>query len=435
MSLEKLSNLRTDMEKCFRCSLCKMVPLPVALSPKFTDACPASRLYHFHGFSGSGKQIMALSLLDRRIEPDRALADIVFACTTCGYCDVACKFIMDAERHRINMALREFLVEKGLAPQPVKDSMNNLEKFGNAGGETANSPGAWAAGLDLKILPDQKADVLLVAGCAQRGDKALAKTARKLAIILKRAGADVGILGDSEPCCGLPAYWTGHRELFEKIASRNAAMLDKLGVSAVVTASGSCLGSIRSKYGEYAKAPDARVIHATEYLDTLIGEGVLKLTREVRKKVTYHDPCYLGRQSEPYTEFKGEEKIALGVMTYTDPPKKISYGIQGVYEEPRRIIQAVPGIQFTEMHRIREYSFCCGAGGGAPLTNPDLAGSAALHRFEEAREVGAETLVTACAHCETHFMKVREETGEKESMPVMDIIDLVFEAAGLEDGS
>ena len=214
MELNDLTRLRGDMEKCFRCSLCKMVPLPVALNPSYTDACPASHHYHFHGYSGSGKQIMALSLIDGRIEADEALAKIVFACTTCGYCDVACKFMMEAERQTVNMTLRAHLVEKGLSPAAHRAAMQKMKKPGTAP--------AWADGLRLKILPEQKADVLLFAGCLDNNGP----TARKLAQLLIHAGVDVGILGQKEPCCGLPAYWMGYHRDFAAMASENATLLD-----------------------------------------------------------------------------------------------------------------------------------------------------------------------------------------------------------------
>lgn len=424
------------MEKCFRCSLCKMVPLPVVRHPEFTDACPASRLFHFHGYSGSGKQIMALSLLDGRIEPDEAMAKVVFACTACGYCDVACKFIMDAERHKVNMALREHLVDRGLFPPAHKKARENLRTCGHPDGKPERTAGAWAEGLGLKVLPEQKAEVLLFAGCLPRNDTQSAEVVRRMARLLLHAGIDLGILGDVEPGCGLPAYWMGDRDLFARMASDTASLIDELGVRTVVTASGSCLGAFRSKYPEYARAPNAEILHATEFLIRLINEGRLSLPRTVHARVTYHDPCYLGRQSEPYAKWEGVEKITLGVMTYTDPPKPISRGVRGVYEPPRQILRAIPGIEFKEMYRIREYSFCCGAGGGVPSAYPALAHSAAQHRLTEARAVGGDLLVTACAHCETHFRQVQgdgeSQKQQGEKIKVVDIIDLVYEAAGLD---
>jgi len=441
VDLSRLQGLRADMEKCFRCSLCKMVPLPTVRHPSFTDACPAAREYHFHGYSGSGKQIMALSLLDHRIQPDEALARITFACTACGYCDVACKFIMDAERQRVNMALREYLAAAGLAPAAHQQIAANLRAYGHAEGKPRRAAGAWAEGLGLKVLPQQKAQTLLLAGCGPRNDENSARTAKRFARLLREAGVDIGILGDAEPCCGLPAYWSGYGELFAETAARNSALFAGLGIKTMVVASGSCLGAFRSKYPEYAAPLGVEAVHATELLMNLIEQGRLILTRPVTARATYHDPCYLGRQSEPYPKWEGEEKTALGVMTYYEPPKPINRGSKGVYEAPRKILRAIPGLEFIEMHRVREYSFCCGGGGGAPAAFPALARSAALHRLNEACAVKAELLVTACAHCERQFRSSQadpeslehSEAGPGLKMPVVDIIDLVFEAAGLKE--
>ncbi len=441
MDLIRLKSLRSDMEKCFRCSLCKMVPLPVVRHPSFTDCCPAARLYHFHGFSGSGKQIMALSLLDGRTPADEALAKIAFACTACGYCDVACKFIMDAERQQVNAALREYLFDAGLAPAAHRAVAENLEKSGHPGVSRGQPAGAWARRLGLKVLPAEHAEVLLFAGCMTSGDKLAARTARRLAKILVHAGLDVGHLADAEPCCGLPAYWSAGRGLFTRMASDNAALLERSGAPTVVMASGSCLGAVRGKYPEYARAPGVEVLHATELLARLVEEGRLCMMKPVDLVVTYHDPCYLGRQSEPYAAWEGEEKIALGVMTYTDPPRQVNRGTRGVYDAPRKVLRAIPGLRLVEMYRIREYSYCCGAGGHAPTAFPELARAAAIHRLAEAGAVKAQALVTACSHCEAHFRGVQVEAGAADhpeagpglDLPVIDIVDLVFEAAGLED--
>jgi Fe-S oxidoreductase len=119
MSLSKLAHLEADMKKCFRCSLCKMVPLPTVLDSRYSNGCPASRELHFHGYSGSGKSIAGLSLIERRVDVDEALAEIAFACTACGLCDVSCKFIMEAERHQVNMALREHVVDEASSSRAV----------------------------------------------------------------------------------------------------------------------------------------------------------------------------------------------------------------------------------------------------------------------------------------------------------------------------
>jgi Fe-S oxidoreductase len=407
-----------------------MVPLPTVLDSRYSNGCPASRELHFHGYSGSGKSIAGLSLIERRIEVDEALAEIAFACTACGLCDVSCKFIMEAERHQVNMALREHVVDEGFGPSAHRQMIENLDAHGHPDGTPRISSSSWAEGLDLKVAPAVTAPVLLFAGCEVSRESDASSVVRKLALLMSRARVDFAILGDAERCCGMPAYWSGHRDVFTKIAADTARRFDDLGTETIVVASGSCLGAMRSKYPEYARRPRAHVVHATEFLARLIDEGKLPLPRRVGRKVTYHDPCYLGRQSEPPLVWEGEYRKTHGCMTYADPPREINRGIRGVFDQPRRILRAIRALDFVEMARIREYAFCCGGGGGVPQAYPDLARTTALHRLEEAADVGAECLVTACHHCRANLTEAQRSV--QEGLPVVDIIDLVYEASGIE---
>src|SRR5512139_2438849 len=175
------------MKKCFRCSLCKLVPLPTVVDSRFSDGCPASRELHFHGYSGSGKSIMALSLIEGRIAVDETLAAITYACTTCGLCDTACKFIMEAERHLINMALREHVVDAGFGLTVHRETIDNLTRHGHPNGKRPVSLPGWANGLDLKLAPAQPAPVLLLAGCHAHHDADAARVAKRLALLLRKA--------------------------------------------------------------------------------------------------------------------------------------------------------------------------------------------------------------------------------------------------------
>jgi len=374
---------------------------------------------------------MALALSEGRIEADRDLADIVFSCRTCGYCDMACNFIMESKRNEINMALRETLVRKGLAPQEYKRTAQNLKDAGNPAGLTGAGAGDWAAGLNLKKLPGQKASVLLYAGCATRYDRNALQSARKMAKLLLHAGVDAGILGDDEACCGLPAHWMGFRDDFTALAEKNARLLRAAQVGTVVTVCGACLGTLKAKYPKYGINTGVEVLHGTELLERLIAKGKLKLRRPLDLKVTYHDPCYLGRQSEPPAEWKGVEKTVFGQMKYTVPPRKINYGTGGIFDPPRSILKAIKGLSFREMYRIREYSHCCGGGGGRAEMYESMSLEAARDRIREAREVGADHLVTSCSHCKAQFERASALTGAAP-VNVVDIIDLVFQAADID---
>jgi heterodisulfide reductase subunit D len=413
MSLEHLETLRQEMKKCVRCSLCKLVPMPTIQQTRFTSACPPVDEYHFHAYSGGGMQIMALSLLDGRIKVDKDLAQVVSACTTCGMCDVSCKFIMAAERQDVLLALKEHIVESGLFIPPKVKNRSTLPH--------------WADGLNLKTLPESTSDVLLLVGSGANQDTQHATCARKLAALLQHARIDFGILEGHEPESGIEAYWTGQRQIFVKQAQELADRLNHSGAKFIVTLCGEDLGMLRSKYPRYGISVKAKVMHASEFLLPLIQNEKLRLTHPIQQLVTYHDPCYLGRQSEPPQDWEGEERQTRGVMRYFVPPKPINYGSNGVYDAPRQILGAIPGLKFSEMHRRREYAYCCGGGGGVQETHPNVARSAALHRMDEARDVGAELLVTACQHCRNNLTHWEQEN----SLPVIDLVDIIHEACGL----
>lgn len=413
MSLERLESLRRDMKKCVRCSLCKLVPMPTIQQTKFTSACPPVDEYHFHAYSGGGLNVMALALLDRRITVDHELAQIVSACTACGLCDVSCKFIMAAERQQVIIALKEHIVESGFGINPKIEEKPTLPH--------------WADGLKLKTLPETKSEVLLFVGTGAKNNPYHAATARKLAELLQRARVDFGIL-ENELESGIEFYWVGQRQGFTEQAQRTVDVLDQSAVKTIVTLCGEDLGMLRSKYPRYSRAPQAKVLHASEFLLSQIKKNKLRLTQPFKQSVTYHDPCYLGRQSEPPSEWHGEERQSHGVMHYFTPPKPINYGTRGVFDAPREMLRAIPGLRFVEMHRIREYAYCCGGGGGVPDAHPNVARFAAIQRVDEARSVGAETLVTTCQHCRHNLTRWQDGSS---STPVVDLVDLVYAAAGM----
>ena len=212
--------------------------------------------------------------------------------------------------------------------------------------------------------------------------------------------------------------------MFLEQAREAVDTLNTSSAQTIVTLCGEDLGMLRSKYPRYDLAPRASVLHASEFILWLIQKGRLSLSRPIYKHVTYHDPCYLGRQSEPWQIWQGEEHQTHGVMRYFVPPKPINYGVNGVFDAPRQILRDIPGLKFVEMHRIREYAYCCGGGGGVPDSHPNVAQSAAVQRLNEAQDVGAELLVTACQHCRKNLSYWKDETSPR----VVDLVDLVYQA-------
>jgi Fe-S oxidoreductase len=158
------------------------------------------------------------------------------------------------------------------------------------------------------------------------------------------------------------------------------------------------------------------------YIDELIQQGKLKFKKNVNMKVTYHDPCHLGRRGEPYKHWEGK-RVQWGL---TEPPRELNRGVNGIYEPPRNILKAIPGVSLVEMERIKEYSWCCGSGAGSKSAYPDFALAVAKERVEEAETTGASAIVSACPWCEANLSDGIDASGSK--MKVIDILDVIEQA-------
>ncbi len=177
-------------------------------------------------------------------------------------------------------------------------------------------------------------------------------------------------------------------------------------------------------YDKYGLKGDLEVLHITEFIDRLIKEGKLHFKGKMDALVTYHDPCRLGRLGEPWIHWEG--KKIPGDRFVFDPPKEYRRGTHGVYEPPRDVLRSIPGVKLTEMTRIKEYSWCCGAGGGVNESNPEFAIWTAKERIEEAESTGAEAIVTACPWCEKTFSQAISISGSR--LKVYNITELVEKA-------
>ena len=381
---------------------------------------------NFHAYSAGGRLIAALALLEGRIEYTDKLVEIVYQCQMDGACDVSCKVTRDLEPLEAMLELRAKCVEDGQLLPAHMVMVESLRSDDNVLSQPKAERGKWAAGLDVKDIAREKADVLYFAGCRHSFDQDLRQTARGVVTLLERAGVDVGISGREETCCGGRAYETGYLGEFIKYAEHNIETWNGAGVSTVVTSCSDCYGTFRFHYPKIGKAMNFEVLHITEYLDLLIKGGKIKPIKKVPLQVTYHDPCHLGRLSEPYLPWVGVERKVLGQIVIKDPPKEFRRGTNGIYEPPRAVLKSIPGIELVEMERIKEYAWCCGAGGGVKEAYPDFALWTAKERIEEAKATGAEALVTACPWCERNF---RDALGQNmDKMKLYDIVELLLEA-------
>jgi Fe-S oxidoreductase len=245
--------------------------------------------------------------------------------------------------------------------------------------------------------------------------------------LLLDAGVDVGIMGAEENCCGGRSYEMGFAGEFGNYAQHNIELWKTFGVKTVVTPCADCYQAFKVLYEKNGHRNPVEIVHITELLDRLVKQGKIRLRNEVPITVTYHDPCHLGRLADPWVHWSGERKKVNGQLLIHDPPKKKRSGAGGVYDPPRELLRAIPGLRLVEMPRIREYGWCCGAGGGVLEAYPDFASWAAVQRVDEARSVGAQALVTACGWCR-HTLATADSATAASVMQVVDIIDLVRQA-------
>lgn len=361
---------------------------PMEDEPGFKTKCPPYEFYRFQRFTPKSRWLMSQRVYHGLDVITPELKDVIYTCTTCLLCQEHCGVRDDGYGPwDIAVAMREEITEKEGPIDAHRPLYESLQSHDNPWSQPKAERGRWAQGLGLKQLGNHAADTLLFAGCS--ADQASGRAAATaLARLMRQAGENFVILGDAEKCCGLHAYDLGFRREYLRLQAENLEMVKKAGIKKVVVACGSCQRSWR----EHAREGGFQAVHGVEHVAELVRRGRLKFLKPVRKKVTYHDSCHLGRGC-------------------------------GVYEAPREILRAVPGVDIVEMERNRRWAWCCGGGGGVPEAYPELAQWSAADRLGEARRSGAEVLVTSSALCQRSFAG-----GPDRSLPTRDLLDFVCQA-------
>jgi Fe-S oxidoreductase len=415
-----LEDYRADMESCCRCSACKFIPLEMITGQEHSFACPSIQRYNFHSYSGGGRMGFGLGLIHGRVEYTPKTAEVAYNCNLCGACDISCKYAMEFDVLEPLYAIREECVNHGQTV-PVWDKLvDGMAKGAPTLAEPKAKRGQWAKDLDVKDATTSTAEVLFHAGCLAGTDPAAGRVAAVAVSLLKKAGIDVGVAADKELCCGGRAYEMGYREQALAQAEANVARFRESGAKEIVTGCAHCYQYFKVLYPKLGLDHGLKVSHITEYLAGLVAAGTLKPTKPVDMTITYHDPCHLGRLSEPWIAWKGVQRERH--MRVYDPPRVLRRGTYGVYEPPRELLKSIPGVKLVEMDRIKEYAWCCGAGGGVPETNPEFAAFTAAQRVAEAESTGAEALVTACPHC------VQSLAGSSPDLKVYDVVEILDKA-------
>ena len=362
---------------CYQCGLCDTV-------------CPWNRVRQF-----SIRKIVRQATFGlTEVENEE-----IWRCTTCGRCPQRCP--RGVKIIEAGVALRRIATEYGVFPTPVKPvrtASASLVAEGNPLSEERDKRAEWAKGQSVKSFAEGM-EVLYFPGCYLSYDPRLKKVAAATAGILNKAGVDFGILGPKESCCGESIRKTGDEELFKRLAKENIKTFIDNGVNKILVSSPHCYHTFKNEYPEFHV--NFEVVHITQYLLELIEEGRLELSGEYGKKVAYHDPCYLGRHN-------------------------------GIYDEPREVLKKVPGLELLEMPDALADSLCCGGGGGRIWMETQKGERFSDLRLEQAGDVEAAVLATACPYCITNFEDSRitlEDSGASEGKipEVKDITEIIQE--------
>lgn len=416
-----------NIEQCVRCSQCKASP--VQASKQFAPICPAMEYGQFHAYSGSGKAITSYALLNGRAEYTQEVLDSLTTCSLCGVCDTACHFHVGdlVQPLEAIYEMRAKMFADGQTPAAQRKLLDNIEAHGNIYGRPRADRVRWAKGLKLADATKEQVEVLLHIGCANAFDESQWPGLVGVVAALKKAGLSFGTLGEQEIHAGALAFELGHRQLAQRCAEDTVRMVRASGARLLVTCDAESIAAFRNFYSRMEVTFDPiRVLHVTEYLEELAGDGRWAAAVAHEEVVTYHDPCRLGRLSEPYVPWTGEWTMVMNGMRIAVPPKPHRFGLDGVYDAPRQLLQKVPGTRLVEMERRREFSYCCGAGGGGREAHPEFAEKAALDRLAEAVSTGATTLVTSCGTCTRHLGDVADKHGVK--IRVTDLVGYLTKA-------
>jgi Fe-S oxidoreductase len=291
-------------------------------------------------------------------------------------------------------AVRRIAVEWGVMPKTLKTTMTSIGTVGNPWGEAREKRADWAKGLDVRGFSGDT-ELLYFPCCTPAYDSRAKRIAVATVNVLNKAGVNFGILGPEESCCGESARKAGDESLFQSLARNNISAFTAYGVKKILTTSPHCYHTFKNEYPELGG--NFEVVHHTQYMAQLISEGKLKPTKELNKRVAYHDPCYLGRHNK-------------------------------IYDEPRMVLESIPGLELVELPDSREDSLCCGGGGGRIWMETEKGERFSDIRLEQAIAVGADVLAIACPYCMLNFDDSLLTMEKGDVIQVKDIAELVQES-------
>jgi Fe-S oxidoreductase/nitrate reductase gamma subunit len=383
-----------ELDACTRCGRC-LENCPPNLTGK-----PLAPKRHYDDLRAHMEEKAALKQKGKDPETDGGKAligeviseDAIWACTSCMACAHVCPVYISCLDKLVDMRRYLVLMESRF-PAEVQLVFRNMENNSNPWGVGRGLRMEWARGLEVKTAAQEKGgDLLFFVGCAGSFDERNKRVAKSLVKILNHCGVDFSILGTEEGCCGDSARRIGNEYLFQNLAQANIEVFKNYGVKKILTLCPHCFNTLKNEYPQLGG--NFEVIHYTQFIADALKSGKLKFTKAVDKVITYHDSCYLGRGNQ-------------------------------IFEAPRQILHALPGVKLVEMERHGERSFCCGAGGGRMWMEEKIGTRINQMRTEQAVQTKARYVGTACPYCLTMMGDGIKEKGLEDSLAVFDLSELV----------
>ena len=391
MKMMKMPRIQQELTACLQCGYCISVCEAHDQTP-WESVTPRGKIYYLNQLSSAGG---VDKLLNREVSLNPYFVDAMYKCTGCGNCEAVCH--ANIPLVEFWETVRKWMVDEGVGPMPAHKGMaKKVGEVHNPYGEPPSKRGDWwPEDVEKADVPD----VMFFAGCTGAYRQ---QTLPQMGVrVLSRAGVSMNTLGPEEWCCSSPLLRTGTHKYSLECAEKTVEGADGMGAKDMVMTCSGCYKTVSTDFGKFYAKTGQNVYHFSQYVEKLIADRKLPLNHEFKAKVTYHDPCHMGRH-------------------------------MGVFDAPRNVLKKIKGIELVEMDRTRENSRCCGAGGGYKSQYNDMAVNIAAERIRDAEETGAEILVTCCPFCVVNLTQGAKQIGSK--IKIMDLSEVLMHVtAPVED--